>query len=61
MDALKAIDPTALIPLKAHRHNLTAQQYRTLRGQVLAGDPEGAMKGLQKILLRRTEVSDRCK
>lgn len=51
MDALKPIDPAALIMLKMNRQHVTAQQYRTLRGQVLAGDPDGAMKGLRKILL----------
>ena len=49
---LKQIDPRALIQLKATRHRLTVQQYKTLRGQVLAGDPDGAMKGLRKILTR---------
>jgi hypothetical protein len=29
---------------------LTFQQYRTLRGQVLAGDAFGAVNGLRKIL-----------
>lgn len=54
---LKQINPTALITLKAQRANLTAQQYQTLRGQVLAGDAEGALKGLTKILSRkRNEV-----
>lgn len=48
---LKQIDHRALIHLKGAKHRLTAQQYRTLKGQVLAGDAEGAMKGLQKILL----------
>lgn len=28
---------------------VTAQQYRTLRGQALAGDIEGARKGLEKL------------
>lgn len=32
---------------------LTPQQYKTLRGQVLAGDVYGAMQGLRKILERR--------
>jgi hypothetical protein len=41
----------ALIRLKNNRHLLSLQQYRTLRGQVLAGDADGAMKGLRKILL----------
>ena len=53
MDGLRPINPTALITLKAHRSQLTAQQYLTLRGQVLAGDDAGALKGLNKILKRK--------
>lgn len=41
----------ALVTLKGARHRLTNQQYKTLRGQVMAGDAEGAMRGLRKILL----------
>lgn len=48
---MQKIDVKALIHLKACRDRLTYQQYKTLRGQVLAGDPDGAMKGLRKILL----------
>lgn len=55
MAALKQIDANALIRLKAARRYLTSQQYKTLRGQVLAGDPDGAMKGLERLLNR--EVS----
>lgn len=51
MDAIKHIDQKALIQLKGARGHLTRQQYRTLRGQVLAGDHEGAIKGLRKLLL----------
>lgn len=51
MDAVKRIDVNALIQIKGARHRLTTQQYRTLKGQVLAGDSEGAMKGLREILL----------
>ena len=40
----------AYIRLKACRSRLTTQQYKTLRGQIFAGDAEGAMKGLQKLL-----------
>lgn len=40
----------ALVALRMARHLITPQQYRTMRGQVLAGDKEGAMRGLQKIL-----------
>lgn len=45
------IDTKALIQVKGARPRLTAQQYRTLRGQVLAGDADGAMRGLRKLLL----------
>lgn len=50
MDAVKPIDTKALIQLKACRDRLTVQQYRTLRGQVLAGDGAGARRGLRKLL-----------
>ena len=32
---------------------LSGQEYRTLKGCALAGDTEGAEKGLEKILRRR--------
>lgn len=48
---MKEVNVGALIRLKGARPHLTAQQYRTLRGQVLAGDPDGAMRGLRKLLL----------
>lgn len=51
MDDVKRIDVKALIQIKGTRKRLTTQQYRTLKGQVLAGDPEGAMRGLREILL----------
>ena len=47
---IKEINVSALIRLKSCRGSLTVQQYKTLRGQVLAGDHIGAMKGLQKLL-----------
>lgn len=40
----------AFAQLKAARGKLTKQQYRTLKGQIIAGDSDGAMRGLQKIL-----------
>ena len=40
----------ALIQIKACKDRLTPQQFKTLRGQVLAGDPDGALKGLKRIL-----------
>lgn len=42
----------ALCELKRHKELLTAQQFRTLKGQILAGDVVGYEKGLQKILRR---------
>lgn len=52
MDALRPIDSGLLIRLKSYRNRLTAQQYRTIKGQILAGDTEGARKGLWKLLKR---------
>ena len=48
---MREIDTGALIQIKKARHRLTWQQYTSLRGQVLSGNPEGALKGLRKILL----------
>lgn len=36
--------------LKESQKHLTPQQYRTLKGQVIAGDTDGALKGLRKLL-----------
>ena len=36
--------------LRRHLGELTVQQYRTLKGQALAGDIDGAKRGLYKIL-----------
>ena len=44
------IDYKALLHVEACKGRLTAQQYRTLKGQVLAGDSGGALKGLRVIL-----------
>lgn len=51
---MREVNVGALIRLKGARPHLTAQQYRTLRGQVLAGDPDGAMRGLRKLLLMQS-------
>lgn len=48
----KPINQKALLELKQYIPWLTGQQYKTLRGQILAGHDEAAMKGLQKILSR---------
>lgn len=36
--------------LRTYRGNLTPQQYRTIKGQAIAGDIDGATKGLYKLL-----------
>ena len=39
--------------IKANAGSLTRQQIKTLRGQALAGDIDGAIKGLESILKRK--------
>ena len=39
--------------LKKYRASLTAQQYRTLKGQTRSGDEQAAVKGLNKILYEK--------
>lgn len=48
---MQEIDFKALMHLQACRDRLLPEQYRTLREQVLAGDADGAMRGLREILL----------
>ena len=47
---MKQINFKALAYLKEHRGQLTKQQFSTLRGQIFAGNADGAMKGLRKLL-----------
>lgn len=39
--------------IKANAGSLTRQRIKTLRGQALAGDTDGAIKGLERILGRK--------
>jgi hypothetical protein len=39
--------------IRAHCESLTCQQIKTLRGQALSGNVDGAMKGLARILSRK--------
>lgn len=41
---------SALKEIRKHKHLLSTQQMRTLKGQVLSGDIGGAMKGLHKLM-----------
>ena len=43
------IDFDVLTKVEKARPLLTKQQYKTLKGQVLAGHPEAALKGLHKL------------
>lgn len=45
-----AVDNKALGRLLAAKSKLTRQQYKTLKGQILAGNAEGAMRGLEKLV-----------
>lgn len=47
---MQRFDVRAAMNLKACRDRLTKQQYKTLKGQILACDSEGAMKGLRRLL-----------
>ena len=50
MDAMNTVNTQALIQLNRVRKRLTPQQYKTIRGQILASNAEGALRGLQKLL-----------
>lgn len=52
----KRVDVRAVIQLKACRDRLTKQQYKTLKGQILSGNGDGAMKGLRNILSRQQKM-----
>ena len=36
--------------LNRYKYQLTKQQYKTFKGQILAGDLKGFIKGLHKVL-----------
>lgn len=38
--------------LSLSRSVLTRQQFLTLRGQIIHGDPNGALRGLKRLLMR---------
>lgn len=44
------VNQKAMKTLKGFRDRLSKQQYKTIRGQILAGDDAGALKGLKKLL-----------
>lgn len=44
------VDNKALGRLLAAKRMLSRQQYKTIKGQILAGNAEGAMRGLDRII-----------
>lgn len=46
---------TTIKLLERNKHRLTRQQFKTLRGQCLAGDTEGAKKGFYRLMKKREE------
>ena len=38
--------------LKKKKRWLTVQQYRTIKGQILAGDEDGAIRGIDRVIER---------
>lgn len=53
MEAQPTINIRAMKELKRARPYLTPQQYRTIKGQILAGSHVAALRGLQNLLQRR--------
>lgn len=47
---MQLIQTVTLKKLKKHKRFFTPQQYRTLKGQILSGDVEGAIKGMHKLI-----------
>ena len=39
--------------IRAHCESLTRQQIKTLRGQAISGNVDGAMKGLKRLIARK--------
>ena len=53
---IEMIDNKALGRLLAAKRSLTRQQYKTLKGQILAGDADGAMRGLAKLMSKEVKA-----
>lgn len=47
--------PETILRIKTHKRILAIQQYKTLKGQILSGNAEGAMKGLNRLIRRQKE------
>ena len=54
MNEKPTVNQKALAKLNAVRGKLSRQQIKTIRGQILSGNDEAAMKGLDTILGRQS-------
>lgn len=50
------VDHKALGRLLAAKRMLTRQQYKTIKGQILAGNADAAMRGLAKLTSREVKA-----
>ena len=53
MSKLNQVQKDALMRLKKEGRGLTKQEYKTLKGQILSGSQEGALRGLERVLNKR--------
>ena len=56
---MREIDLNAYYFLKAKKQYLTKEQYYTIKGQIMAGDSAGAVKGIKRILARKKGVTNK--
>ena len=58
MNTTNPINTQALTVINRCRRMLTPQQFKTMRGQILAGNAEGAIRGLKKTLERNARAHE---
>ena len=52
---MQKVDLNAYYFLKSKKRYLTKEQFYTIKGQIFAGDSEGAVKGIKRIMARIKE------
>lgn len=58
MNTPNPTNTAALNIINRYRRMLTTQQFKTMRGQILAGNAEGALRGLKKTLERNARAHE---
>lgn len=53
MSELNMMQKDALKRLSLAGKRLSKQEYKTIKGQILSGSPEGALRGLERVLNKR--------